>query len=209
MTSMTNRLTLRRHWLLTVISVILISGCASQPIEINHYLLNIVRDTPTTANTSDTVFVNVKQVNLPEYLQSRSLVMQNDDETLSIATKHVWAEPLDADFGMLLANSLSQFPSLSGFYRMPSRTHSTISDNAKISIVVNVEHFMPLQRGDVVLSGIWMTEHDGKLSAPHSFQYSRPLEQDGYAHSVARMRTLVSELADEIAATLTKTSPQG
>jgi uncharacterized lipoprotein YmbA len=181
---------------------VLIAGCSSQPIVINHYLLNasssVTEQVSQKPKQSDT-YILVTDINLPDYLQNRNLVMQQSNGILSVATKHVWAQPLDSDFGGLLAKSLDAYDGVHAYFA----PHGTLilkgfrnNNNVKLSIVI--EHFMPLDNGTVVLSGYWQVEHQGEVQKPVRFNYSKSLNEDGYAHSVKRMRELIVSLASEI-----------
>lgn len=177
-----------------------LTACSSQPIVINHYLLNLA--SPSTSvidnNNANTTII-ITDVLLPDHLTSRSLVMQTENGMLSIATKHVWAQPLDSDFGTLLANAISKQPDLSAFYGAQNMSALRgVSLNGDIQLAIVIEHFMPIASGDVVLTGHWQLTSNQIIEKPRRFEFKTKMEADGYIHSVNKMRTLVENLANAI-----------
>ena len=199
-------LQMSQHIVLWLVIPLVLFACSSQPVVIQHYMLNQASnvDKSRTAVSHDKSLIVIDNVILPEYLRSRSLVMQQDDGTLSVATKHVWAQPMQADIGQLLANELALKSHHPVVYK-----HSAMSPRQQQSqhLTLYIEHFLPVSSGDVVMSGYWYSRSStGEQSMPHSFHYSRPLTADGYSHSVAQMRQLVLTLANDIAQHVTDTA---
>ena len=184
----------------------LVMACSSQPIIINYYLLNISEPTKAQlkANPNDTSIL-ITDILLPDYLSGSNLVMQQTNGTLSVATKHVWAQPLDSGFGTLLANSLSQYDDLTGYYAARSgNIMERFSTKDDIQLAVIIEHFMPIESGEVVLTGYWQISMQGVVEKPNRFDLKASLTADGYIHSVDKMRELVQDLASVIKAQLVK-----
>ncbi|MDM7859923.1 ABC-type transport auxiliary lipoprotein family protein [Alteromonas sp. ASW11-36] len=182
--------------LLAALTLVLV-GCSSQPVVINYYMLNLATS-EVARSTSDLPQVSIERVHLPEHLEQRSLVMQQSNGTLSIATKHVWAQPLDVDIAGLLATEITKLQSFDAYTGAAMSRHE---DNTAV-ISVYVEHFMPLATGDVTFTGYWLERHNAHLQAPQRFTYQASLSADGYAASVAQMRLLIRLLAADISATM-------
>ena len=176
--------------------ITLLTACSSQPIVISQYLLNVSEpELSKSRHTNNDISVLITDISLPEYLKNRSLVMQRSNGQLSVATKHVWAQPMDSDFGTALANSLSRNAGYTAYYAPQATTvlQSTAA-NADVKLAIAIEHFMPLDSGNVVLSGHWQMSVDSAL-APKRFDLVLPMTADGYAHSVDRMRALIKSLS--------------
>ena len=93
----------RSRLFLTVILTILLAACGSSPRS-DYFLL--------TANASgepgDTgPALGVGPVSVPEYLKTRSIVMNRSDHLLRLAEYDRWAEPLDAGVTRVVAVNLA------------------------------------------------------------------------------------------------------
>lgn len=184
----------------------LIAACSSQPIVINHYLLNMSDPSAREIIESDSdLSILITDILLPDYLNSSNLVMQQGNGILSVATKHVWAQPLDSGFGTLLANSLNEQDGLSAFYGAHNASIMKVfSANSDVQLAIVVEHFMPIGTGEVVLIGYWQSAAKDAMAKPKRFEFRRALEADGYIHSVEKMRMLVKDLSNTISNELLK-----
>ena len=184
----------------SVLSQLLIGSClvacSSQPVVINQYLLNLSHSSESTINNIENdVTVLVTDISLPDYLKNRSLVMQQSNGLLSVATKHVWAQPLDSDFGATLANALSDHNGVSAYFAPQSTSIlRNMAENSDMELAISVEHFMPLESGEVVLTGHWQLSRNTP-QPPKKFNLVLPMTENGYAHSVSRMRELIKTLA--------------
>ncbi|MGB2426858.1 MAG: PqiC family protein [Alteromonas sp.] len=193
---------LRRKMHIGVLTVFLstLVGCSAQPVVINHYMLNVASINASISPSQNAPLLSIERVHLPDHLEQRSLVMQQQNGTLSIATKHVWAQPLNVDIGGLLSAEITRLKNYNAFYGPAMSRHT--ENIAAISIYV--EHFMPVASGEVILSGYWLERHRETLRSPQRFSYSASLNADGYAASVAQMRRLITQLAADINATIQK-----
>lgn len=178
----------------TLLILLGLVGCSSQPVTLHYYLLDSVQHPAEEATNTALPIIIIDFVSLPEHLRSRSLVMQNSDSTLSLATKHLWAQPLEDDIGNLLAKNIRRSGRFLAYY---GNLLERASHEPHASIAVVIEHFMPLSSGEVVMSGYWYTVQNDP-SPPHLFDYRLIMEDDGYSHAVNKLRESVSMLAQDI-----------
>ncbi|WP_100641923.1 PqiC family protein [Alteromonas facilis] len=178
----------------TMLILMGLMGCSSQPVTLHYYLLDSVQHPAERQAHNELPIIIIDTVSLPEHLRSRSLVMQNNDETLSLATKHLWAQPLEDDIGNLLAKNIRRSDRFQAFY---GNLLERASHEPHFSIAIVIEHFMPLSSGEVVMSGYWYSAQID-TSTPHLFDYRLIMEEDGYSHAVNKLRESVSMLAQDI-----------
>ncbi|WP_100655619.1 PqiC family protein [Alteromonas flava] len=183
---------------------LLLPGCSSAPITLNYYKLDTADGSEIKERHNNAPVIAIHSVRLAEHLRGRNLVMQQTDLTLSIATKHLWAEPLEDDIGTLLAREIRSSGKFDAFYS-PAPQLGFHGAQQQISLVI--EHFIPLASGDVVLSGYWFDQHNKQLP-PQRFHYRQELSQDGYPHAVAKMRQLLARLGSDITQTLATSSAE-
>ena len=91
----------RRYWKLSCIAALSLAGCTSTPVEEHYYsiLLDALSDSRPPSPATSNATLTLTSIKLPEYLQSRNLVMQVGDNEVVPARRHFWAEPLDESIG--------------------------------------------------------------------------------------------------------------
>ena len=197
---MTNRVLTLPKIILLILLAYFLAACSSQPIVINHYLLNTSKPSASqTIENDNDLSVLITNVSLPDYLNSSNLVMQQANGMLSVATKHVWAQPLDSGLGTLLANSLSDYNGLRAYYGAHSGTMMQgFSAHSDFRLAISIEHFMSIGSGEVVLVGFWQLSSKEAIHKPKRFELKAAMTESGYLHSVEKMRSLVKDLAASI-----------
>lgn len=186
-----------RHLTLLLTLSWLIAACSSKPIEIHYYSLY---DSPKTNASAelDNIDKRIRIVNLrlADYLQQTGLVMGTEQSELFFSNQHRWAEGLQYSIEKSLLANLNQ-QSDSSLYLGPKDP-----DIAKIDyeLVIHIEHFFPNSQSQVQASGqYWLKEATGsKVLLKRRFYITESLEQDGYQHSVSKMKVLLARLAKQI-----------
>ena len=179
---------------LVFVVALLLNGCSSEPtIETRYYLLNqqISSQTNNQPSGDKTVVLAVKE--FPEYLNQPQLVMQLADHQLHYAHFHMWAEPLQSGFSKALLTDLEQTGSNTRFVGIQSGVKQALQ------LQLEVDYFHANSEGKVTLSGFYWFK--GLEAAPHqreAFYFEQALQHDGYPHSVAQMRLLVTQLAAQL-----------
>ncbi|NMH59380.1 PqiC family protein [Alteromonas ponticola] len=185
-----------RWWLIAF--VVVISGCASQSINLNYYLLHSPHS-DNKAGQQPGYQLSLQKLVLPEYLKQRSLVMQTSPTTLHFSPQHVWAEPVQSGMIKALEDSLWQQHQI---LSVPAglAQHNDALSSADVAIVV--DDFLPTSDGQAVLRGKYWIMYADQSKTMHIFNLQRPLEEDGFDHAVLQMQQLVAELSGHIAGQL-------
>lgn len=194
--------------LLTMIG--LLQACSSVSNSTRYYLLNSYQ-TVESIDELDRGIQRAAQekiavsVQLPEYLNQPSLVMQIDEHQIHYALFHVWAEPLLLGTTKALLADLNSQTETAEFVNARSLKWASPSSH----LDVQIEYFHITNDSRVILSGQYRLD-DGAhsqilLSGPFSFE--QKLLADGYEPSIAQMRQLVSELAAELISRAKAVSP--
>ena len=191
-----------------------LNSCTSTPLSVRYYLLhtpeNKVSNTtleaePTATKSTETKTKAVLQsLDVANYLQQSSLVMQVDQHQLYYSRQDVWAEKLQSSFYKALLQDLNATSD-----RDYVASYSPSVSKAAVAISVKLEHFHATDSSTVISSGqYWLSVNDPQTSktgkskqlatSSHSFFFESQLEQDGYAHAVEKLRALVVGLSKQI-----------
>jgi len=181
---------------------LLITGCSSVSLsETRYYLLNNQQPIKQNMAIVDTSISMKKMVvlsinDLPEYLTQPYLVMQMADHQLHYARFHMWAEPLQQGLKKVLLADLNNESSTTYFM---AKNNNIQQDNVP-TLFVNVDYFHASSHSKVMLSGQYWLSKPGEVKQMigKPFYFELRLEQDGYPHSVAKSRGLISKLAEQI-----------
>ncbi|GGW75036.1 PqiC family protein [Alteromonas halophila] len=176
---------LRRLVLIGILTIL--GGCASRAVELHYYMLH----SPQAAQSSQPdsqIAVVLGDITLPDYLRQRQLAYQTSPTTLHFASQHVWSSPQDEAIHRLLTNALrdQQIAVVT-----PDR-HQASPSPVTLSIII--DDFIPSWEGQLILKGEYIIAYPGQKDTLRTFDYRTTLTQDGFAHSVAKMRTLITEL---------------
>lgn len=191
-----------RHYFI-IIAILLLSGCASDPVPLNYYLLH----SPTHEGTEDEHTVKgrlrIDKLTLPDYLKQRGLAMQTGPATLFFSSQHVWAEPLSSDILQTLSTSLWHDEGMEVYTQ-------NIYDRAQTTgVTLVVDDFIATHQGNIVLRGqYWLFPENGPPVSKR-FNLQTPQQEDGFEHTVIQMRGLVVRLANEIAESALALSDSG
>jgi uncharacterized lipoprotein YmbA len=188
------------------LGVVLCTACAAAPKQVQHYVLETTAQTSaqTSVQTSgktavpdkvNAALVVVGPVDLAEYLDQPSLVMQQGGHTFHVAQYHVWAEDLSRALTRALVHDLDQQASP---YRFEDRADQH-SETAARQIRLRIDQFHPTDQNQVVLAGQYWIYQKKQLLARRSFALQGDLQENGYPHAVARMRQIVRQLAAQLA----------
>ena len=174
--------------------LMLLGGCSSAPASLQYYMLHSPSAASAPAIAEAKAYVQIKRIELPEYLKQRALVMQTSPTTLYFSPKHVWAEPLDKSFRQALTSALWQTGNV---MVLPGDMHAAAYPTTTLNI--HIDDFIATFDGKVLIKGqYWF---DGASQSPQltHFSYQRTLDNDGFEHAVEQMRGLVADVAEHIA----------
>lgn len=183
--------------LLPLFGLPFIVGCSSNPSAITYYHLN-----DATANTSTNVVdisarqsVRLNVIKVPDYLKQSKLVLHTAPHQMHFSASNLWVQTPEKEIRAALIadlNSLSEEHYFTNFE--PTRG----ADN-DLSLFIDITHFYPTENSEVLLNGYWTLTSKSNERKDHQFHFITELELDGYGHAVAKQRTLVFELAEQIA----------
>ncbi|QCZ94048.1 PqiC family protein [Salinimonas iocasae] len=177
---------------LLIAGLILLVGCASDPVSLNYYLLHSpVSEESASKEISDRL--RIDKIRLPDYLKQRGLAMQTSPTTIFFSSQHVWAEPLAGDFLQTLSANLWQDQGIEVFSQ-------NIYDKAQTTgVTLIIDDFIATHQSFVVLKGqYWLFPADGEPVSKRFFLRAEQ-QQDGFEHTVLQMRELIARLAQEMA----------
>jgi len=177
-----------------ILSSLVLLGCNSQPTPTSHYyMLNQQLDIESLAGISP---IKKIQLTLPEYLKQPNLILQLSKHELSYAYYHMWAENLDEAITKSLQLDLKAL-------EKSDKTEINKIENAKtrVNLVLNIDHFYATIDSKVVLAGNYTLVNSQQtlaLSPQYSFSFITNIDENGYPNSVAKMRLLVQQLAQDV-----------
>ena len=180
--------------LLPIFLSVFILGCNSQPTPTSHYYM--LNQQLKAENLSGISPIKEIQLNLPDYLKQPNLVLQLSEHELSYAYYHTWAESLDQAITKAIQSDLKGLDNAQK--QLAREKAATI---LKANLHLNIDHFYATINSKVVLAGSYIlvnTEGTKALSPQYSFSFKADIEANGYPHSVAKMRYLINDLAQEI-----------
>lgn len=187
--------------IITFCLCMLLLSCTSEPLNVRYYLLHTPQNTGDIKSATAKPIAVLQALSIADYLRQSSLVLQVDEHELHYARQDVWAEALQSSF----YNALLQDLNTIGLRNYVAAT-APDAQGASTIIRVQLDHFHATDASTVVSSGrYWLSVKDLKgdknnvmAAAAHGFYFESELTQDGYAHGVEQLRTLVSHLANQI-----------
>lgn len=185
-----------------LVCVVLLQACSSAPNTTRYYLLNSYQPFEGTATKAPLVVQSATQrqvavsVNLPEYLNQPSLVMQIEEHQIHYSLFHVWAEPLRLGTTKSLLLDLNA----QGHPLRFVDAQTAIRQQPSAHLGVQLDYFHVTSDSRVILSGQYrFTEgENSEILSAGSFAFEQKLRADGYEASIVQMRRLVSELARDL-----------
>jgi uncharacterized lipoprotein YmbA len=150
--------------------------------------------------------VEIGPISLPGYLDGSAIMTRAGPNRLHLSELHHWAEPLRESFARVLAENLNS--RLCGG-EVPAVSRSR-RDGAELRVRVDVLRFEPLQRERVLLRARWTVWRTGSGEAGciRLSSYEPPIEGTGHQDAVAAMSEAAASLSRDIAACLSRYSPE-
>ena len=178
---------------LFLVAAALLMGCAKKTVAQHHYYSLVLEAAegrvPPTQGVSK-ARVDLVEVALPEFLKSRSLVLQVNSNEVSHAKHHHWGEPLDVAVGKVLAWDLAEaLPSLDVAPR-PGR-------GADCTLKVEFDRLHATGDSRVLVSGRY-TLNLGERVVRREFDVTQVQHGDGYTSAVAGMRRAIDALSEQM-----------
>ena len=169
---------------------LLAAGCGGSR---SFYFLTADGPTPTGSGRG----IGVGPITLAEYIDRPNLVIQDGDNSLSVAEDHHWAGDLSASVARVTAANLGRRLGTGNVRVYPWQNDSEISQQVTIDIRQlhgGADGYAVIEAGYRVYS-----LPDRRLRASKTFTDREPLVNDGYQPLVAAQSRLLSRMAAEIA----------
>ncbi|MDU0354730.1 ABC-type transport auxiliary lipoprotein family protein [Paraglaciecola aquimarina] len=183
--------------LLTLLCACLLCACSSAPLHVHYYHLDMAQKPNNALEQSASETVLVLPIELAEYLQSSSLVMQIEQHQLYYSSNHMWAEQLSTG---IYKSLLADLNSRGIAYFISNKTPQHKLANTHLKLIIN--HFHSTDTSKVLAAGrysLFKKNHkQGMITKP--FYFELELHKDGYAHSVQQLRNLITLIAEQIKA---------
>lgn len=177
----------------SLLLVMLLSGCASSPIEPSYYLLRSNQDLPSS-KLSPSVEFALGTIEIAPYLNQIGLVIDIADNQIRPAVNHLWAEPIYDGVRTLLTTDIA---AANGQELMSAR----LSTDATV-VNIRIDKLDGTLDGRAQILAYWWLVRSGEIVNLNRFSTSRDLTANGYSALVEAERALLEELAKKIAASL-------
>lgn len=183
--------------------LLLISACASRPVEDHYYSLVLASETEASTGTTKigATRLIVEPIQLPDYLNQRGIVMQVGSNQVQAANHNFWAEPLDEAIAKVLVGDLSGRVDDFAIGRDIGR----FATDGECRLRVEFDRFHATNDSRVVNSGRFWIENT-RISERHEFDVTQTLAFNGYGHAVDALRESIVSLATKITDTLDQKS---
>jgi uncharacterized lipoprotein YmbA len=138
--------------------------------------------------------VALGNVVIASYIDQPGLVVETADGEIRAAQRHQWAEPIyDAIYNQLSVEISRAW----GEDLLPRELV-----HAPVVLDIRVDQLHGTNGGTARLVAHWWLRRDGALVSAHQFAEEQALATDGYSALVAAEETLLTRLAQQIAASL-------
>lgn len=178
---------------LVVASAVLLVGCRKPPTVENHYYSLVLEAAETRTPPppkASVARVDLVEVTVPDFLKSRSLVLQVSTNEVRHARSHHWGEPLDVSVGKVLAWDLGA--ALDGVDVAPGHGRG-----ADCVLHLELDRFHATADARVLVSGRYTLVH-GDRTHRRDFDVTQVQHGDGYTQTVKAMRRAVRALSEEL-----------
>lgn len=174
--------------------MLLLAACSSTPTTINYYLLDgAVNYSEDMVQTQSHKVVLLKKLELANYLHNANLPLLQDDHQVRYANNSAWAEPIQQGIKRALVNDFNHSSQTQLVLDSMPNSH-----NSDYQLQISIAHFSATDSGDVLLVGhYWLSQQDKVLTEQH-FNFTQPLESDGFNQSIIQQRRLLKQLANMI-----------
>ena len=182
--------------------VLLLSGCAQQPVDAGtqYYLLS--SNTESYAKNKTQFSLTVMPVTVATYINTPGIALQTHSHHIRIANHHLWAEKPEQSITRVLHSELDR--QLLN-YRVDNGRFG-LQNPRDWGLNTQIDQFHGTEDGFAMLSGYWQLKQQGKVWATQRFNYKTALPQPGYSALVGELRGLLTQLAEAQVAAIEKSN---
>jgi len=182
----------------SVITAILLAGCAGTSPSVTFYTLNAVAGMQTDnlqGNLGENMVIGIGPVALPGYLDKPQIVTREGQNQIHISEFHRWGNALTKDFSRVLAKNVSVLLSTNRVIVYPWSDHFS----PDYQIRLDVEQFDGRFGHSVSLDVRWsVTGREGKDLIIRASAIQEPLSTGDHEGLVAAMSRAMATLSHEI-----------
>jgi uncharacterized lipoprotein YmbA len=177
----------------SLLLIVLLAGCASQPIESKFYLMRSQQEIVSRQLNPSRDF-SIGTVVIASYIDQPGLLIETSNSEVRAARHHLWAEPVYESVHNELTLSIGR---AKGEDILPA----TLS-NAKTVIDIRIDQLHGTSDGKAKLVAYWWLRQGEDVISVYQFAEEKALAADGYSALVAAEEALLQQLGSAIAATL-------
>ena len=184
--------------LLSLLAAVVLAGCAGTPPQTTYYVL---RADPPAENRqlNPSRRFAMAGVQVAAYIDQPGVVMEDVPGEVRPARFHQWAEPLSEALRNFLLVEVSR--------ELGEDVFPASVSNAATTFGVRIGELHGNAAGEATLTAYWWIRRGGEVLASYEFHQKRPLAADGYLALTRAQRALLSELSEQIAASLLANEP--
>ncbi len=169
--------------------LLFVTACSSAPPQRHEYSLMLAVLPPSEgADVPKTETLSIRRVDLPDFLQTRALVMQVSENEIVSARHHSWTGRLDVSIAKILELVLVD--------ERPQLSIINATDVA-CQLDIDFDRFHTAAKGEVLASGRYSLDTGGIVTS-YSFDVSRALPVGGYSNAVGELRKSLNDLGSKI-----------
>ncbi|WNO61934.1 PqiC family protein [Rheinheimera sp. MMS21-TC3] len=170
-----------------ILMLLALTACSSS-VSVAYYQLANTEINVAAEPRAESIFLQPVQV--ANYLNSKSIVMQMSAVELVLARQHLWAEPIAEQIQRKLANTVQALDQRYVIAHAPSPK--------AITIMLNVDQFHGTAQGYALLQGRYSLKRAELSEQYFTFSYQLPLQADGYPALVLTLSQALEQLASDI-----------
>jgi len=176
----------------TMVSLCLLSACATPPEQPTHYyLLNSNSGVIYKQHTQHVV--GIAPIAVADYINNSGIAVLTQNNRVQLANFHLWAEQPDRAITRVLFGELNRLLE-------NSRVDNGMlgrDDDWQYTLTTQVDQFHGTEQGSATFSGYWQLRSKGKVLLNHRFNLQTGIDSPGYEALVEALRNLISQLADD------------
>jgi len=187
-----------------LLSMLLVSGCATTSRSVDFYTLSptAVAGAPESpAASCRDVVIGIGPVVWPQYLDRPQIVTRHSANRISFDEFHRWAGPFKEDFQRVLIEDLSRDLQTDYVIKYPGM----VGYKLRYRVLVHIDQFDGQPGDAVTLKAAWtVVEQSGDKDEPrkHESLINKAAPGEGYEAMVVAASAAVAELSRQIAAEL-------
>lgn len=179
--------------------VVLVTGCASKPVEPSYYLMRADQNLDTRQLNPSKDFA-MGSVVIASYIDQPGLLLETQDGKMQAAQQNLWAEPIYEGVRNEIQVAIRE---KKGQDLLPAELnrHAIVLD-------VRLDQLHGTKDGKAKIVAYWWLRRDKEVLAVYQFAEEKTLAADGYAALVEAEKALLHALSTKIAESLVVPAPQ-